>query len=600
MKRAIIILAAAAAIVACSKSEEAATLTTDEVVQFTSGISTRVSTSGTESVWEYADQIGITMTASSSDYILGVDNIPYNSSVASGETDDKTTFTAAVAADAITYPNSGTVSFRAYFPYSDNLSSGSVTIEDVDLSDQSTGVYSKPLMTAQGKVGEVTEISVDNSSAIELTFSHQMAKLSFSVEAKESVASLADLAVSISGHNAVKTYVYDTSAGTFATSGTATAGDIDMYVAVDGLTATIEAIIHTETATPKVTFTLDGRTFGTTIAETDFAAGNIYSYTMYVGNDYVDFDGDCTINDWESAGEPTYYPTEEVIEYDLVYNGTAYEINSAAGLFAFADLVNGKVNDTASVYWGDGTVQGFSEQSQEYRPYSISGTLTTNIDLSNEPWSPICATDSNYSYYYSGTFDGGGYSISGLSVDNATSSEAGLFGGVGSGGVVKNVGVSGSVSGSNGMCNAGGVVGYNYYGSVTNCYNTATVTASGGDNNYAGGVVGYNFGGSVTNCYNTAAVTASGGSSDNYAGGVVGYNWDGSVTNCYYNSSAAITGYTTYAGGTETAQSVMQSDDFMVTLNNNVTTGMCYWVRSDDVNSGYPTHDAGIYYSDSE
>ncbi|MGN1086131.1 MAG: GLUG motif-containing protein [Porcipelethomonas sp.] len=61
-------------------------------------------------------------------------------------------------------------------------------------------------------------------------------------------------------------------------------------------------------------------------------------------------------------------------------------------------------------------------------------------------------------------------------------------------GTIQNVGVVDSYF--NGSDNVGGVCGRNI-GTITNCYNTGTV--SGSDN--VGGVNGYNSGGNVTNCY---------------------------------------------------------------------------------------------------
>ena len=85
-------------------------------------------------------------------------------------------------------------------------------------------------------------------------------------------------------------------------------------------------------------------------------------------------------------------------------------------------------------------------------------------------------------------------------------------------------------------------MGYNNGGtsasaSVTNCYNTGTVT---GTNDYVGGVVGSNDSGisasaSVANCYNTGSV-----SDGTYTGGVVGQNISASVANCYYLQTADV------------------------------------------------------------
>ena len=156
-----------------------------------------------------------------------------------------------------------------------------------------------------------------------------------------------------------------------------------------------------------------------------------------------------------------------------------YKISSAEELREFAKLVN---DDETTAY----------------------AVLTDDIDLNNQPWTPI-GSDSRP---YRGTFDGANYTISGLYIDSNADYQ-GLFGYVSGSGKVQNLSVSGS-------------------GTVENCYNTGTVT---GTDDYAGGFVGYNSG-TVENCYNTGNI--SGGIS----GGVVGDN-RGTVENCYNTSSVS-------------------------------------------------------------
>ena len=90
----------------------------------------------------------------------------------------------------------------------------------------------------------------------------------------------------------------------------------------------------------------------------------------------------------------------------------------------------------------------------------------------------------------------------------------------------------------------GGLVGYNEYGAVTHCYSTGAVSGTGEHGN-VGGLVGDNHG-QVTQCYSTGAV---GG--DSRVGGLVGYNYQGSVTHSFWDiqtsgqaSSAGGTGKT--------------------------------------------------------
>jgi hypothetical protein len=83
---------------------------------------------------------------------------------------------------------------------------------------------------------------------------------------------------------------------------------------------------------------------------------------------------------------------------------------------------------------------------------------------------------------------------------------------------------------------AGGVIGYNYTGSiVSESYARGTVRAEGENLPYAGGVAGYvSAGASVTNSYSTAGVEASAASRQALAGGVSGAAAkNGVISKCY-------------------------------------------------------------------
>jgi hypothetical protein len=157
---------------------------------------------------------------------------------------------------------------------------------------------------------------------------------------------------------------------------------------------------------------------------------------------------------------------------------------------------------------------------------------------------------------FTGTFDGQGYEIRDLFIDRSDKWGVGLFGWVGGGGIIKNVGVvnanvtgylyvGGLVGGNNytisdcyatgnvtGNTNVGGLVGVNFEGDVSNSYATGTVTGVVGSSG-VGGLVGANAG-IVSNSYSTGNIT-----SNQTAGGLVGYNL-GTVSNSY--STGSVTG----------------------------------------------------------
>ena len=156
---------------------------------------------------------------------------------------------------------------------------------------------------------------------------------------------------------------------------------------------------------------------------------------------------------------------------------------------------------------------------------SLYAVLSDDINLGNESWIPI-GSDSRV---FQGVFDGQGYTVSGLNVTDVES--AGLFGVV-SGAEIKNLIVSGSVSGTR---YAGGIAGKvrTAVSSFVNCGNEAEVTGA-----YAAGILGTNMVSSgecrIVNCYNTGKIVSNGSSSDR-AGGIYAGSSSGktSITGCY-------------------------------------------------------------------
>lgn len=152
--------------------------------------------------------------------------------------------------------------------------------------------------------------------------------------------------------------------------------------------------------------------------------------------------------------------------------------------------------------------------------------LGNDLDFSGETFTTI-ATGAGVKYYFSGTFDGRGHTISGINFDSGTSGRRGIFGLVRNGGTVKNLTLkSSTIKGGDAT---GGIVGRLMAGClVENCHVESDVTVTG--INYAGGVVGYNLGGTIRACSSAANVSGS-----YYIGGITGACDPGStVENCFY------------------------------------------------------------------
>lgn len=282
-----------------------------------------------------------------------------------------------------------------------------------------------------------------------------------------------------------------------------------------------------------------------------------------------------TINCWEANVVPDYTITK------LRANGTEERNLSAAITPEAGKFYNITLNKDKG-YTDDGQgnytvtsaegLKNIAKLVNEEWKLGINITLTADIDLKGIDWTPIGKDDNKA---YTGTFDGNGKTITGLTVTGSYK-YAGLFGDIDENGTVKNVvledvqitsdnssgsvgGVAGdswgtiencSVSGSvSGTTFAGGVVGSQWGGSITGCNSSATVKGV----TYAGGIAGStNSGATLTACYATGDVTlVSNDIGTCYAGGVVGNNGSSSTLKaCYAWGSVTGSGSgTVYVGG---------------------------------------------------
>ena len=193
-----------------------------------------------------------------------------------------------------------------------------------------------------------------------------------------------------------------------------------------------------------------------------------------------------------------------------------YTVTSAEGLKNIAKLVN-----------------------EEWK-LGINITLTADIDLKGIDWTPIGKDDNKA---YTGTFDGNGKTITGLTVTGSYK-YAGLFGDIDENGTVKNVVLEGvQITSDNSSGYAGGVAG-DSWGTIENC----SVSGSVSGTTFAGGVVGSQWGGSITGCNSSATVKGV-----TYAGGIAGSTNSGAtLTACYATGDVTLVSNdigTCYAGG---------------------------------------------------
>ena len=302
---------------------------------------------------------------------------------------------------------------------------------------------------------------------------------------------------------------------------------------------------------------------GTTFITCTFTNGKTFVYKMK------------NATDWQAGGEYTYtvsLAAAKDLGYTIESNGS-YTVYNADGLLNVAELVNGGKTD-------------------------INITLDKNIDLTGKDWTPIGTSFDNS---YTGTFDGGGHTITGLTI-TTKDQFVGLFGYLNRAGTVKNVVMEGvqitsnqiyggsiggvvgyswgtiencSVSGSvSGTVYVGGVVGAQIDGSITGCSSSATVKGMVD----VGGVAGQtNSSATLTACYATGNVTLEIDPKKNIAGGgLVGMNAGSSLLACYATGNVTSTGSSTgnvHIGGF---------------LGDNYTTvTACYWKNNHEQGIGY-------------
>ena len=251
---------------------------------------------------------------------------------------------------------------------------------------------------------------------------------------------------------------------------------------------------------------------------------------------------------------------------------------------------------TYNVYTDEGLRNVAKLVNEEWK-LDINIILTNNIDLTGIDWTPIGTSFGNS---YTGTFDGGVHTITGLTV-TTNGQYAGLFGCLGKAGTVKNVVMEGlqitsnhrsgytggvvgnswgtiencSVSGSvSGTLYVGGVVGDQWGGSITGCSSSATVKGTVG----VGGVAGHTtMGAAMTASYATGNVTLEIAPTENISGGgVVGFNGGSSILACYAIGNVTSTGSST---GSVCIGGLLGDNYTAVTA--------CYWKNNQEQGIGY-------------
>lgn len=190
-----------------------------------------------------------------------------------------------------------------------------------------------------------------------------------------------------------------------------------------------------------------------------------------------------------------------------------YEISNPGQLYWFAREINTGRNSISGKLMCDICVNPGTMNS--YGGYTPQAGEKARI------WIPMGQTNSAYG----GTFEGQGYTVSGLYFrDNATD-YVGFFSKIKKGGTVKNLGIVNSSF--SGVFYVGGIAA-EIAGTVTNCWSDCVIYSS---DSYAGGIAGENYG-TIDSCRSASAVHGIDEEYCGSVGGIVGRN-GGILTNSY-------------------------------------------------------------------
>ena len=213
-------------------------------------------TKASKDVWSNGDEVGIFMTTQTAEFA----NKKYVAS-------DGGTLTAAPG-QTLRYPEEGTASFIAYYPYSASLNGKTLA---VSVDNQADPAKVDLLYSDNAK-------AIAAGEAVDLAFKHKLSQIVIAVGSDETLPDISGLKISLSGMNTQADF--NLADGTLAAK--ESKANIDMNVSADGSTA--EAIILPATTLDgvKMTFVLDGKTFEWPVSVNGgagFEAGYKYTYT---------------------------------------------------------------------------------------------------------------------------------------------------------------------------------------------------------------------------------------------------------------------------------------------------------------------------------
>ncbi len=263
----------ALALTSCKSNDDNSEWLGSDGINFTSyieGLTSRAS----GSAWDDGDRVGIFMTAGADEFA----NREYAASASGNLTP---------AGQALKWPEEGSASFLAYYPYTASLSGKTYA---VDVTDQ-TDPKKIDLLYSNNAA------NVANGETVNLAFKHQLSQIVINVEKDATIETTAGLAISISGMDTQASF--DLNDGTLTPGGNK--GNIAMNVNAEGTQAEAIVIPAADLSGAKMTFTLQGMSFDYSVTGT-YEAGTKYTYkatlSILNGQPAVTM-GTASIEDWK-------------------------------------------------------------------------------------------------------------------------------------------------------------------------------------------------------------------------------------------------------------------------------------------------------------
>ena len=543
------------------------------------------STRASETAWDAGDCIGISTSSTSTKGKTNYINIRYQT--------DGSVFSpvpgAAGEDNTIYFQGTSPMEFTAYYPCQG--ANGT--------KPGNNGIITRTLTAADQSTANLPDIDYlwaqktaqSSNPRVDFLFSHRMSRLVLNFKAGAGVSLPPDgLAYTLTG--LVQEGAFDTSTGEAKATGSTPADLTGLPTTTTTTTTTGQAtgttILGPQAANSvRLQLTLNGITFGAvltfpsgTAAGEALAPSTSYTFNVTVERTGLEI-GNADIDGWTDDGGSKDITLHEYRTLTYNANGGTGTVNSSQVLESTTTTLNdgtGLTHPDGKIFAGWNTLP---EGGGEF--YDAGGTLTmpagnltlyalwsgdgstkekpvliTDVqgmkdvgtsskkkhdrlckDLVLDDWEAIHHDNGFFNDPFSGTFDGGGHTLTLNGVKGIRTTFQGSSGTISGyffslfayieSGEVRRLRVDGqiTVNGTDESADyyVGGIYGHNFLGTVTDCISDVTVTATGKMSTlYAGGIAGYNISGKIFNCYATGEIESTATAKDVNLGGIAGYN----------------------------------------------------------------------------